>query len=246
VERARVTGLPLEWVLNRGILVRFTSLLMRESAARGFLLPYIPQHSPLRCNTTKFMGATVLPVKRGLWHLVAVLDFSSMYPCQIIAENLCYSTHCPDAQEDQYMTHRPFSFQGHRFVTKADRSFALFPAPAPPDHGRRYGVIPSILERMLHQRKVAKAACAAEADPIKKVVLKARELSYKVVCNGIYGALGCSNALIPLRAVPETTTGLGRRDIERVKRIAEDLFTVQNGYPRNAEVRLCSPLPGTS
>ena len=132
VERARVTGLPLEWVLNRGILVRFTSLLMRESAARGFLLPYIPQHSPLRCNTTKFMGATVLPVKRGLWHLVAVLDFSSMYPCQIIAENLCYSTHCPDAQEDRYMLERPLSFQGHRFVTKADRCPAApSPRPAP-------------------------------------------------------------------------------------------------------------------
>ena len=89
---------------------------------------------------------------------------------------------------------------------------------------------------MLHQRKIAKSAYAAETDPIKKMVLKARELSYKVVCNGIYGALGCSNALIPLRAIAETTTGLGRRDIERVKQIAETLFTVENGYVGNAQV----------
>jgi DNA polymerase delta subunit 1 len=68
------------------------------------------------------------------------------------------------------------------------------------------------------------------------LVLKARELSYKVVCNGIYGALGCRNALIPLRAIAETTTGLGRRDIERVKQIAETQFTTGHGYAADAKV----------
>lgn len=100
----------------------------------------------------------------------------------------------------------------------------------------RKGVIPCILERILNQRKIAKIAFAAELDTTKKVVLKAREMSYKVVSNGIYGALGCSNALIPLRAIAETTTGLGRRDIERVKQIAESLFTVEKGFTENAQV----------
>jgi len=90
---------------------------------------------------------------------------------------------------------------------------------------------------MLKQRKIAKAAFAQEKDdPVKKLVLKARELSYKVVCNGIYGALGCRNALIPLRAIAETTTGLGRKDILRVKEIAENMFTTSNGYSGNAKV----------
>jgi len=122
VERARVTGLPLEWVLNRGILIRFTSLLMRESAAKGYLLPHIASNSPLRDKKSKFMGATVLPVQRGLWRLVAVLDFSSMYPCQIIAENLCYSTLLPpERHSEQGLKQRPLFFQGHRFVSEADR-----------------------------------------------------------------------------------------------------------------------------
>ena len=126
VERARVTGLPLEWVLNRGILIRFTSQLMRESAMKGYLLPHIGIDSPSRHNTCKFMGATVLPVKRGLWRLVAVLDFSSMYPCQIIAENLCYSTYyCgPKHHNHNYMgatKERPLVFQGHTFVKEEDR-----------------------------------------------------------------------------------------------------------------------------
>jgi len=129
VERARVTGLPVEWVLNRGILIRFTSLLMREARLKGFLLPHIPSDSPLRHNQGKFMGATVLSVKRGFWDRVVVLDFSAMYPSQIIAENLCYSTFCVDKAEDRHMKHRPLHFQGHRFVSEEDRSPFSFYIP---------------------------------------------------------------------------------------------------------------------
>ena len=237
IERSRVTGLPCEWVLNRGMLVRFTSQLMRESMDKGYLLPHIDKDSPLRQETTKYMGATVLDVERGLWNNVAVLDFSSMYPCQIIAENLCYSTYLGQHNWPTYsLREKPLYFQGHKFVSERDRQ----------------GVIPCILRRMLDQRKIAKAAYAAETeDPVKKLVLKARELSYKVVCNGIYGALGCRNALIPLRAIAETTTGLGRKDILRVKEIAEGMFTVSNGYAGNAKVVcgdtdsvfVCMPMP---
>jgi DNA polymerase delta subunit 1 len=222
IERARVTGLPCEWVLNRGMLVRFTSQLMRESGEKGYFLPFIDTESPLRRESTKYIGATVLDVERGLWTNVAVLDFSSMYPCQIIAENLCYSTYLGQGTWPTYhLMAKPLYFQGHKFVSEKDTK----------------GVIPCILERMLKQRKIAKAAFAEEkSDPVKKLVLKARELSYKVVCNGIYGALGCRNALIPLRAIAETTTGLGRKDIQRVKEIAETMFTKGNGYAGDAKV----------
>ena len=222
IERARVTGLPCEWVLNRGMLVRFTSQLMRESAEKGYLLPNVEPDSPLRQETAKYTGATVMDVERGLWTNVAVLDFSSMYPCQIIAENLCYSTYLGRNTWPSYsLSEKPLYFQGHKFVSERDRK----------------GVIPCILERMLKQRKIAKAAYAEETqDPVKKLVLKARELSYKVVCTGIYGALGCRNALIPLRAIAETTTGLGRKDIQRVKEIAESMFTTAKGFAGNAKV----------
>ena len=119
IERARVTGLPCEWVSNRGMLVRFTSQLMRESNDKGYMLPYIDSESPLRQETTKYMGATVLDVERGLWTNVAVLDFSSMYPAQIIAENLCYCTYLgqhswPSQPAD--LQEKPLYFQGTIFL----------------------------------------------------------------------------------------------------------------------------------
>jgi DNA polymerase delta subunit 1 len=214
VERGRVIGIPMEYVLNRGNLVRFTTQLMRETAAHGYLLPHIPESSPLRHDLSKYTGATVLPVIKGIWPCVTVADFSSMYPSIIIAHNLCYSTQCaPGVRGAQ-------CFQKHAFVGAQDRK----------------GVIPLILERMLRQRKLAKEAYQAESDPIKRIVLKARENSIKVLNNGIYGAMGCRNALVPGRAIAETTTGIGRRDIFRVKAIAESLFTTANGYPSEAVV----------
>ena len=89
---------------------------------------------------------------------------------------------------------------------------------------------------MLKQRKSANLAYQAETDPVKKVVLKARELSIKVLNNGVYGAMGCRNALIPARAVAETTTGIGRGDICKVKEIAETMLTMHRGYPMDAVV----------
>jgi DNA polymerase delta subunit 1 len=121
VERARVIGIPMEYVLNRGNLVRFTSQLMRESMARGFVLPYVDQASPLRQDATKYKGATVMAVKPGIWENVAVLDFSSMYPSIIIASNLCYST--------LYMRGpcrgQPLRYQGHSFVDSSTRCIFL-------------------------------------------------------------------------------------------------------------------------
>jgi DNA polymerase delta subunit 1 len=113
VERARVIGIPMEYVLNRGNLVRFTSQLMRESMTRGYLLPFVDPQSPLRQDTTKYKGATVMEVKQGIWENVAVLDFSSMYPSIIIAGNLCYSTiykrgplHGPPPPMLRYQNHK--------------------------------------------------------------------------------------------------------------------------------------------
>lgn len=124
VERARVIGIPMEYVLNRGNLVRFTSQLMRESLAHGFLLPFVDAQSPLRQDTTKYKGATVMEVKGGIWENVAVLDFSSMYPSIIVAANLCYSTLYKQGPVEGPL----LRYQTHTFVDENTRyvCFILF------------------------------------------------------------------------------------------------------------------------
>jgi DNA polymerase delta subunit 1 len=91
VEMARCTGIPFDWVLQRGIMVRNTSLLLRRALVRNYLFPLLPQQ-PEDAARNRFEGATVLDAACGIHHNVGVLDFSSMYPSIIRAHNLCYST----------------------------------------------------------------------------------------------------------------------------------------------------------
>ena len=57
-----------------------------------------------------------------------------------------------------------------------------------------------------------------------KQVCKARELAFKIAGNGVYGALGSTLSLLPLLAIAESVTALGRQDIMMVKKLAEEMY----------------------
>ena len=219
IELARVTGTAIDWVLSRGTMSRFNSQLLRYGGAQSFFIPFIQSSEPGTATRKKaaYKGATVLEMKKGLYQYVITLDFAGMYPAIIIAHNLCFTTYTTDGSI-------PGSFcivKGHYFVPASVRK----------------GVIPYILEKLAAKRKNIKAALAIEKDPVKASALKAKELSVKITMNAIYGALGCSFALLPLMAIAETVTAVGRRDIATVQQIAEDLFSTKNGY-RSSDIEV--------
>ena len=41
IERARITGVPCDWVMGRGSMVRFNSLLFREALKQRYVIPYV-------------------------------------------------------------------------------------------------------------------------------------------------------------------------------------------------------------
>jgi DNA polymerase elongation subunit (family B) len=67
-------------------------------------------------------------------------------------------------------------------------------------------------------------AYAAATDASQKRTSKARELAFKIAGNGMYGALGSSQSLLPLMEIAQTVTAIGRNDIKKVKGMAERLF----------------------
>jgi DNA polymerase delta subunit 1 len=86
------------------------------------------------------------------------------------------------------------------------------------------GLIPEVVEHLQNCRSKAKRAYAEASDPMDKQVCKARELAFKIAGNGVYGALGSSLSLLPLLAIAESVTAIGRADILMVKRLAEEMF----------------------
>ena len=221
VEMARSVGVPFDWVLQRGVMVRNTSLLLRRARSRNLVFPNlspfarqpgVAPRAPAIGRDNRYVGATVLEPDCGIHRNVVVLDFSAMYPSLIRAHNLCYSTIVLDEthpfrrkQSDADDEARGLlRVCGHTFVSE--------------DHFR--GLVPEVVKHLQDCRSKAKKALAAATDPMQKQVIKARELAYKIAGNGVYGALGSTLALLPLLAVAESVTALGRRDIEMVKGVA--------------------------
>jgi DNA polymerase delta subunit 1 len=213
VEMARCTGTPGNWVMQRGVMVRNTSLLLRRAKERDYVFPNVRQSPDSAAKFTEknkgFEGATVLDAHAGIHKNVGVLDFSAMYPSIIRAHNLCYSTIVLDsAHEPTHCGVQLLRINGHCFV---------------PDNVVK-GLIPEVVEILQDCRTRAKKAYAAATDPVKKKTCKAREMAFKVAGNGMYGALGSTQSLLPLLAVAETVTAIGRNDIRNVKRLAEEMY----------------------
>lgn len=91
-EMARVTGVPIGWLLVRGQSVKVMSQILRKCRERGLLVPTF-ERSESASSGESFTGATVIEPKRGFYSQpIATLDFASLYPSIMIAHNTSYDT----------------------------------------------------------------------------------------------------------------------------------------------------------
>jgi DNA polymerase delta subunit 1 len=216
IEMARAVGVSFDYVMQRGQMIRNASLLLRSAKTRRFVFPNKTPFSRQKTQPTqqgrtiRYQGATVLDPRCGVHRYVGVVDFSAMYPSIMRAHNICASSiilrgsaSALGIEEDDILR-----ICGHTFVSER--------------HVK--GLIPEVVELLQNCRNKAKKAYAEATDPLQKKVCKARELAYKVAGNGVYGALGSALSLVPLMAIAESVTAMGRDDIMLVKKTAETMF----------------------
>ncbi|RKO95257.1 ribonuclease H-like protein, partial [Caulochytrium protostelioides] len=92
-EMARVTGVPLNYLLTRGQQIKVLSQLHRKAQPENFLIPNLPGQG----TDDQYEGAIVIEPEKGFYaDPVATLDFNSLYPSIMQAHNLCYTTYIPD------------------------------------------------------------------------------------------------------------------------------------------------------
>ena len=91
VEMARVTGVPLDFLLTRGQQIKVVSMLYRKARSLDLVVPTLQRRGDSASNN--YEGATVIEPKRAFYDTpIATLDFASLYPSIMMAHNLCYST----------------------------------------------------------------------------------------------------------------------------------------------------------
>uniref|UniRef100_A0A8C0LXV5 DNA polymerase n=2 Tax=Canis lupus familiaris TaxID=9615 RepID=A0A8C0LXV5_CANLF len=219
MEMARVTGVPLGYLLSRGQQVKVVSQLLRQAMREGLLMPVVKTE-----GGEDYTGATVIEPLKGYYDVpIATLDFSSLYPSIMMAHNLCYTTLLrPGAAQKLGLTKDQFikTPTGDEFVKTSVRK----------------GLLPQILENLLSARKRAKAELAKETDPLRRQVLDGRQLALKVSANSVYGFTGAQVGKLPCLEISQSVTGFGRQMIEKTKQLVESKYTVENGYSANAKV----------
>ena len=115
VEMARVSGVPVSFLISRGQQIKVFSMILRKCRDVNLLVPTLKKSGP---GDEGYEGATVLdPIKSYYEVPIATLDFASLYPSIMQAYNLCYST-MVSPQEATKIDPSKFkrSENGHNFV----------------------------------------------------------------------------------------------------------------------------------
>ncbi|XP_043698298.1 DNA polymerase delta catalytic subunit [Telopea speciosissima] len=220
VEMARVTGVPISFLLSRGQSIKVLSQLLRKAKQKNLVIPYVKKQG----SDQGYEGATVLEARVGFYEKpIATLDFASLYPSIMMAYNLCYCTLV--TPEDVRKLNLP-----SECVNKTPSGDMFVKT------NLQKGILPEILEELLTARKRAKADLKEAKDPLEKAVLDGRQLALKVSANSVYGFTGASVGQLPCIEISSSVTSYGRQMIEHTKKLVEEKFTTVRGYEHNAEV----------
>jgi DNA polymerase delta subunit 1 len=223
VEMARVTGVPVDFILRRGQQIKVMSMLFRKCRGKGLLVPSLSrQAGPGGEEAVGYEGATVIQPLRGYYtDPIATLDFASLYPSIMMAHNLCYST-LVDAKQVAQLPAEAYSRAptGHVFVKETTKK----------------GILPEILQELLSARTVAKRDMKAATDPMVKAVQNGRQLALKISANSVYGFTGATVGQLPCLPISSTVTAYGRDMIDMTKEAVERMYTRANGYSHDAIV----------
>jgi DNA polymerase elongation subunit (family B) len=225
------SAVPPDYVVSRGMQVLSWSLILEEAQRHDM----VPNRFP-STQDHDYEGATVIPPKAGYYqHPVAVLDFKSLYPSCMLANNVCVSTMVEMAKDSVELRARypPPPDDPKRDYNNEDslnKDFEKSPEFCVVDigHGnvvvfdrdRGRGVIPIVLQQLLDMRQYFKDQMKLHPKgSVRWKQLNARQLAVKVSANSLYGFLGARTAPVGQQSVyiAASVTSLGRIALEKTR-----------------------------
>ncbi|MBI2583564.1 MAG: hypothetical protein HYW25_02760 [Candidatus Aenigmarchaeota archaeon] len=199
IEIAKISGVLLQDSF-RGQSVRIESMLLREYAAKGMIIPQKPEKLSYEHVITG--GAVLEPVKGLHTDSVVVLDFQSLYPSIIKTYNLS-----PDSL---ILGEAPAGAKCH----EAPNSAKFL------DMDYYEGVFPKIIDSLLKARREVKRQLKnAKGD--ERLQLDAKQYALKIMANSFYGYSGYVKARLFAVEMANAITAYGRESIFKAKEIAE-------------------------
>jgi len=220
VEMARVTGVPVSFLISRGQQIKVFSMILRKCRNEKLCVPDLPK-GRINGDGVAYEGATVLdPIKKYYEVPIATLDFASLYPSIMQAYNLCYTT-LASPQDIANLDPEDLNKNVNGTFVKASK---------------KKGILPTILSELLSARKQAKKDMKNAPNEFEKAVQNGRQLALKVSANSVYGFTGAAVGQLPCMAIASTVTNYGRQLLEKTKACVEETYTKANGYEYDSQV----------
>jgi len=217
IAMATVCGVPLPYIFLRGQGIKVLSLVAKYCRKRKYILPVLDNKKK---DDSGYEGATVFKPNIGFYNRpVAVLDYASLYPSSMIHRNLSHEMLIEEIggkydnlEEYKYRNVTYKNSDGSETVCRyAQKEDAL-------------GIMPTILQDLLTQRKKVKKLMKSEKDPFKNSVLDGQQLALKCTANSLYGQLGSSFSPICKKEIAASTTATGRYMLELARDYTEEDF----------------------
>jgi DNA polymerase elongation subunit (family B) len=242
IEMSRICSVPMTYLVLRGQGIKLTSFVAKKCREKDTLMPDLQKSG----DNDGYEGAIVLPPKCGIYlkNPVACLDYSSLYPSNMISQNFSHDTKVWVREYDlqDKLIHQTTSkyddlpgieyvdveFDTYRYTRTAQCKKAK-----KVKSGRRVvrwaqttpmGILPSILTELLQARKATKKQAEKETDEFMKNILDKRQLAYKVTANSLYGQCGSKTSTFYDKDIAASTTAIGRKMIIYAKRMIEEVY----------------------
>ena len=243
IEMANVCCVPLSYLFTRGQGIKIFSLCLKEFRNHNYLFPIIHVNNSncekckkkfvnlynclhCSCNTVQqdiervddnYEGAIVIePIPSIEYEPIAVKDYSSLYPSSIIQKNISHET---IVEHEEYNNLENVKYYTAVYKDKSGKNKKCIFAKK-----NKLGVLPSILNNLLKERKNIRNKMKVEKDQFKYSVLNAKQLAIKVTANSLYGQLGSIFSHIQKKELAASTTSTGRDMLMYAKKYDEEIL----------------------
>ena len=211
-EMAKICNVGIMTLYTQGQQIKVFSQVYKKCLSENRMVDSfdcldIPNHIPFTFDN--YCGAFVFPPIPGKYEWVIPFDFTSLYPTTLIAYNIDYSTLVTDQSVPDSECHLI------RWKENDQEYFFRF-------RKEPLGVIPSLLQSLLHQRNMTKKELKNTKDDVMKIVLNERQKAYKVSANSMYGAMGVTRGYLPFLPGAMCTTAMGRESIQRAAAFVQE------------------------
>lgn len=241
IAMANVTWVPMEYIESKGQQIKVHSQLTYEARLNDYLVPTIPYKDSSELEEEeKFTGATVQEAEPGAhFEQITGLDFASLYPSIMIANNYSYETIVKGPKYDNID-----EIEYKDIIWKEDAGTPQERVEKVRFVQNKKGILPIMLEKLWKERKAIKKEMKNVKAQLKEVrtdeekvalsmqydVLDGFQLAMKVSMNSIYGFTGANLGRLPEKRIAAATTAEGRRMIQECKEYVESNYDCKVVY----------------